>query len=104
MPQTDKIKEIARSVLTSAVFEGRVDNWLWDRTERVANNIKMICGLPELSEANIPVDRFCLSGAGYFFETGLIQYVSSKGAHHDSRSEPDIFEVRRMSAFHPRDK
>jgi hypothetical protein len=99
MPQTDKIKEIARLVLTSAAFDGRADNWLWDRTERVANNIKMICNLPELSEANLPVDRFCLSGAGYFFETGLIQYANSKGAYHDGRSEQDISEVRRMSAW-----
>ena len=99
MAQTDEIKEIARLVLTSAVFEGRADNWLWDRTERVANNIKMICDLPELSEANLPVDRFCLNGAGYFFEAGLVKYANSKGVYHEGRSEQDISEVRRMSAW-----
>lgn len=99
MPQTEEIKEIARIVLTSAVFDGRADNWLWDKAERVADNIKMICDLPELLEANLPVDRFCLAGAGYFFEAGLIQYAGAKGAYHEGRSEQDISEVRRMSAW-----
>jgi len=99
MPQTNEMREIARSVLSSAVFGGRGDNWFWDRTERVANNIKMICDLPELADANLPVDRFCLSGAGYFFETGLVQYAISRGVYYEEQVEQDVSEIRKMSTW-----
>ena len=71
MSQMDTVKQIAQNALSVATLTGTKDNWLWDRTQRVLKNVEHICSLPELTEKNLPIDKFCLTAAACFFESGL---------------------------------
>ena len=75
MSETDVIREIARQVLTVPTLAGTEDNWLWDRAQRLVRNVEHICRLPELAEANLAVDRFCLTAAAYFSDAGFARYA-----------------------------
>ena len=69
------IRRIAREVLTRPAPGGDEDNWLWDRTQRILRNVEHICRLPELVEADVPIDRFCLITATCFAESGFTRYA-----------------------------
>jgi len=78
MSEIDVIREIARQVLTVPTLTGQIDNWLWDRTQRLLRNIEHICRLPELVEANLPIDRFNLITATYFSDSGFARYADTE--------------------------
>jgi len=78
MPEIDLIREIARQTLKLSTLTGAGDNWLWDRTRRVVRNVEHICKLPEVTEANLAVDRFCLACAAFFSDSGFIHYANSE--------------------------
>lgn len=78
MPKIDVIRQIAREVLTSPSLGEETDNWLWDRTQRILRSVEHICRLPELVEADVPIDRFCLSAATCFADSGFTQYADSE--------------------------
>ena len=80
MSQEDVIKEIAHQALMSLSPSPVPNNWLWKRTQTLMRNVECICKLPELVEADLPVDRFCLRAATYFSDLG---FVSS----HDSPAQ-----------------
>ena len=77
MSGIDELREIARRVLIIATPAGGSDKWLWDRTQRILRNVEQICRLPELVVGDIPVDRFCLTAATYFADTGFSHYVEA---------------------------
>ena len=78
MSEIDAIAQIAHQVLTAATFGGAADNWLWDRTQRILRNVEHICRLPELIEADLPIDRFCLAAATYFADSGFTHYADAE--------------------------
>jgi hypothetical protein len=78
MPEIDVIREIAQQVLTVPTLAGATGNWLWDRAQRLVRNIEHICRLPELAEANLAIDRFCLMTAAYFVEAGFARYADAE--------------------------
>ncbi len=78
MSDMDMIRRIAREVLTMPSPGGDEDNWLWDRTQRILRNVEHICRLPELVEADVPIDRFCLVGATCFADSGFTRYAEAE--------------------------
>lgn len=78
MSGIDEVREIAKQVLAISTVAGGSDNWLWDRTERILRNVEQICKLPELEIGDIAVDRFCLTAATYFVDTGFTHYADAK--------------------------
>jgi len=75
MSEIDIIREIAQQVMMVPTLAGTTDNWLWDRAQRLVRNVEHICRLPELTEANLPIDRFCLTSAAYFVDCGFARYA-----------------------------
>jgi len=75
MSEIDVIREMAQQVLTVPTLAGTADNWLWDRAQRLVRNVEHICRLPELAEANLAVDRFCLTAATCFSDAGFARYA-----------------------------
>ncbi|MCK5172836.1 MAG: hypothetical protein KAR47_05560, partial [Planctomycetes bacterium] len=78
MPEIDLVRETAQQTLKVSTVTGADDNWLWDRTERVVRNVEHICKLPEIAEANLAIERFCLLCAAYFSDSGFIHYADSE--------------------------
>jgi len=76
--EIDVIRDIARQVLTVQTLTGDKDSWLWDRSQRLVRNIEHICRLPELTEQDLSVDRFCLIVAGYFCDSGFARYADAE--------------------------
>jgi hypothetical protein len=84
MSEIDIVKEIAHQVLSVTSLTGTEDNWLWDRTQRVLKNVEYICSLPELTEKNLPIDKFCLTAAVCLSEAGLACATDTgSDDHHD---------------------
>lgn len=78
MSEIDIIRQIAQQVLTVTTLAGTADNWLWDRAQRLVRNAEHICRLPELTDANLAVDRFCLIAAAYFADAGFAHYADAE--------------------------
>ena len=78
MSEIDVIREIAQQALTVPTLTGQKDNWLWDRAQRLIRNVEHICRLPELTEANLAVDRLCLIAATYFSDAGFARYADAE--------------------------
>jgi hypothetical protein len=79
MSEMDVIRHIAERTMKVPTPPGVIDNWLWDRTMRILRNVEHICRMPELTDRNIPIDRFCLVAATYFADTGLTRYAQADG-------------------------
>ena len=79
MPEIDLVRETAQQTLKVSTVTGADDNWLWDRTERVVRNVEHICKLPEIAEANLAIERFCLLCAAYFSDSGFVHYADPEG-------------------------
>jgi hypothetical protein len=71
MSDMDLIKQIAEETIAGS------SKWLWDRTRRIVRNCKLICGLDEVTAANLPIERFCLTAAAYFADAGFIRFAES---------------------------
>lgn len=76
MSELELVRELAKEALTAP---GELGAFLWGRAERLVRNAEYICQLPELAQAGLRVDRFCLAAAAYFSEGGLARYLESKG-------------------------
>lgn len=85
----DVVKEIAQQALSVTTMTGTKDNWLWDRAQRVLRNVEHICSLPELTEKNLPIDRFCLTAAACFSEAGFTRSAEAE----DAGSKPVLTDV-----------
>jgi stress-induced morphogen len=85
----DVVCRIARKTLMYPSSSEAGGKWLWDRAQRILQNVEHICRLPELAEQAISIDRFCLVAAGYFSDAGLTclpdkQKTSQQGAGIDA--------------------
>lgn len=78
MSEIDVIRDIAKQVLTVPTIIGTTDNWLWDRAQRLVRNAEHICRLPELTKVSLAVDRFCLTAAAYFSDSGFARYADAQ--------------------------
>ena len=89
MSEIDVISQIAQQALTVPTSTSIADSWLWDRARRLLRNVECICRLPELAEANVPIDRLALIGATYFSDAGFTCYDNAQS----SRSKVVLAEV-----------
>jgi len=78
MSEIDVIRQIAQQVLIVPTISGQKDNWLWDRTQRIVRNVEHICRLPEIAQADVSIDRFCLIAATYFSDAGFARYSDAQ--------------------------
>lgn len=78
MAEMDIIREIANQVLVVPTISGEKDNYLWDRAQRLVRNAEHICRLPEIENENLPIDRFCLTGAAYFCDSGFAKFSDAE--------------------------
>ena len=78
MTHIDTVKQLAQQVLMAPTPMGLMNTWLWDRTQRIIRNIDTICELPEIADANIAIDRFCLTCAAYFADAGFTNYAGTE--------------------------
>jgi hypothetical protein len=78
MAQLEVIKSLARQALTICTSTGRLNDFLWDRVQRLSCNVEYICRLPELAGTARPIDHFCLTAATYFSDAGLARHLQSQ--------------------------
>jgi hypothetical protein len=78
MSEIDVIRQIAQQSLSVPTLAGLQDNWLWDRTLRILRNVEHLCRIPELTDKNVPIDRFCLIAATYFADAGFAHYADAE--------------------------
>lgn len=71
MSELNVVKELARQLhIVPSLNNTHDDDSLWDRSQRVARNVDLICKLPELNKTKAQIDQFCLKVAAYFFSVG----------------------------------
>ena len=75
MAEIDIIKQQAKESLAYETASGKEGSCLWLRAERLARTASYISQLSELAESDILIDRFCLSAAAYFCDTGFEKYA-----------------------------
>ncbi len=75
MSSLDTIKDLARQTLTAATLPNSLNNYLWDRAQRLLRNVEHICQLPELTKSGPQIDHLCLAAATYFSDAGLVGYL-----------------------------
>ncbi len=78
MAEVESVRELAKEALISAL-SGEPEVFLWERAQRLVRSVEYISQLPELAEAGLQVDRFCLMAAAYFSETSLVCCPEGKG-------------------------
>jgi len=85
MAEIDIIRRTARQIFSAARPAVGQGSWLWGRAERIVHNIEAICRLSEIAEANLAIDMFCLTAAGYLADVSLAsggEEMSSEAAAH----------------------
>ncbi len=75
MSDLDSVINLARESLIKPRRGGGCDVFLWDCTQRLVRNVEFICRLPELAQANPPIDHFCLMTASYFSNSGFARQL-----------------------------
>ncbi len=75
MSTLDTIRDLAKQALTVATLPNGLDNYLWDRAQRLLRNVEHICRLPELTKGGSQIDHLCLVAATYFSDAGLVGYL-----------------------------
>ena len=78
MSEIKALRDLAKQTLILSNIRGGVDSSLWDRSKRLVRNVGFICGLDDLRRADFQIDRFCLTGAAYFCESGLTRYQDAE--------------------------
>jgi len=71
MAEMDFLRDLAKKTLTVPIPSTKLDHYFWGRAQRLVRNVEYICQLPEIINANLPIDRFCLIAATYFNDAGL---------------------------------
>jgi hypothetical protein len=93
MSDIDLIKQIAEETIAGS------SKWLWDRSRRIVRNCELICQLDEVTKANLPIERFCLSAAAYFSDAGFIRFVESGQMSEGTvLSDLNVHDLRKFSA------
>jgi len=92
MSDMELIKQIAEETIAGS------SKWLWDRSLRIVRNCELICSLGEIVDANLPIERFCLTAAAYFSDAGFIRFAQSgQLANGVVLSEVNINDLRKFS-------
>lgn len=78
MSELDIVKSLAKQALTICTLTGNIDDFLWDRSQRLVCNVEHICRLPELAGSGLEIDHFCLITATYFSDTGLARHLQTQ--------------------------
>lgn len=78
MSELKTIVEVAHPVLTIPTAKGRLEQSLWDRAQRLAQNIESICRLDEITGSSLPIDILCVTSAAYWSDAGLAEHLGSK--------------------------
>ena len=79
MSELEIVRELAKEALTVPSLTGEMGAFLWERAQRLVRSVEYISQLPELAEAGLRADGFCLAAAAYFSEAGLARYLESTG-------------------------
>ena len=88
------VKQIAEETISGC------SKWLWDRSRRIVRNCELICRLGEIVEANLPIERFCLTAAAYFSDAGYIRFAESgKCPNGVVLSELNVNDLRKFSTL-----
>lgn len=87
MSELDIIRDLARQALIVPIITSNPDSSLWDRALRLVRNVEYIRRLPELAEASLPIDRFCLVSATYFSDAGLAHHLEQTRASQSSKGK-----------------
>jgi hypothetical protein len=74
----DRIKEIAKNALMLPASWCERDNFLWERSQRLVNNVNLIASLQEVIDKQTDFDRLSLTSAAYFNEAGLASFLKSE--------------------------
>ncbi len=86
------VKQIAEDTISGS------SKWLWDRCRRIVRNCDLICHLDEVTQANLPIERFCLSAAAYFSDAGFIRFAESGEMGSEVvLSEVNVHDLRKFS-------
>lgn len=86
MSELHRIRELAKQALVIPTPTNESDYRLWGRAQRLVRNVEHICELPDLAQANLQIDRFCLVTATYFSDAGL-------GAHLKTGNSTAVTEI-----------
>lgn len=79
MSEIDIVRELAKEALTVPALAAEAGTFLWERAQRLVRSVEYISQLPELAEAGLRADGFCLAAAAYFSEAGLMHYLANTG-------------------------
>jgi len=80
MNDIESVKLLARRLMTIDLQENPAGLFVWERTERILQNIDFICGLDRLANEGAGIDRFCLDAAACFCEIGTIRQSQKRRA------------------------
>jgi len=78
MTDIDSVKLLARRLMMANLQEVPAGLFVWERTERVLQNVDFICGLDRLVNEGVRLDRFCLDAAVCFCEIGQIRQAQKR--------------------------
>ena len=84
MAELKAIERLAKKLLTAKTKEGRPDNYLFDRAERLTASVEIICSLDELTAQNLGIDRFCLTCAAFFSDAHLARSKAAQSTLADA--------------------
>lgn len=92
MSDIEFVKQLAQETLAGS------SKWLWDRSRRIVRNCEFICRLDEIVEANLPIERLCLTAAAYFCDAGFIRFAESGQCENGViLSELNVVDLRKFS-------
>ena len=89
MSELKVIEQLARKFLTTKTQDGKPDNYLFDRANRLTASIEKIWSLDELTAQNLGIDRFCLTCAVLFSDTHLVVTPQSSKAAQSTLADAD---------------
>lgn len=75
MTDIDIVKQQAQELLTYKTASDTQSSCLWHRAQRLVRTASYISQLSELMDTNLLIDRFSLSAAAYFSDTGFEKYA-----------------------------
>ncbi len=78
MEDLERIRQLAKEVLTFQQPSGQTERWLWEKTLHIARNADLISKLPELTKKGESVDTFSLLAAAYLSDCGYRLYSRIK--------------------------
>ncbi|MDD5459495.1 MAG: hypothetical protein PHF37_08905 [Phycisphaerae bacterium] len=82
MSDIESVKLLARQLMMVNSQEFPAALFVWERTERILQNVEFICGIDRISKEKGQIDRFCLDAAVCFCEIGTVRHTQKRRASH----------------------